>query len=215
MKRIWKVIGRDETGIGHSVVVDRIQEGSWVLDAGCRRYDFVDAILHLEKGCKVLAVDPDPKAKQKRGKEVTFIQAALMSKYKKSISINTTKDPSTFFVPETRYKVRRQDLPKTFESPVVTIPMLMKQYKIKEFSVVKFDIEGSEYDILLNWPGPIADQISVEFHDAYPGRNPFPNPEQYYKLLFKHLKQWYDIVSHKKSGPMWAVNYWDSLFVRK
>lgn len=215
VKRLWKVVGRDETGIGHAIIPDRIQPGSWILDAGCRRYDFVDGVLHLDKGCKILAVDPDPKAKQKRGKDVIFVQAALLNQYKKSITINTTQDPSTFFVPEERYKPRRQDLAKTFTAPVTTIGRLMKEYKIKEFSVVKFDIEGSEYDILMNWPGPIADQISCEFHDAYPGRNPYPDPEQYYKKLFKHIGQWYDIVHHKQSGPMWARNYWDSLFVRK
>jgi hypothetical protein len=89
----------------------------------------------------------------------------------------------------------------------------MKTHGVDVFEVVKMDCEGAEYDILLNWPGPIARQITVEFHD-FLGLRPFPD---YHDALVRHLGQWYKIIKHEEFPHPLAqghpINYWDSLFV--
>ena len=95
----------------------------------------------------------------------------------------------------------------------------MKAFDINFWDIVKLDCEGAEYEILLDWPGVISRQITVEFHE-HTGAN--SGGEATYKKIIEHLSQWYDVIQHVK-GPMYqngrlmckAINYWDSLFVLK
>lgn len=61
----------------------------------------------------------------------------------------------------------------------------------------------------VNWPGPIARQISVSFHE-----HAHPIGEARIKQIVAHLSKWYDPIRHIKDARYCAgENYWDSVFV--
>jgi hypothetical protein len=84
--------------------------------------------------------------------------------------------------------------------------------------VVKLDCEGEEFSILENWPGPIATQISVEFHDFTGPRRALVDEGYYENKLWPHLCQWYKVVKHDwvdlRGEPAYC-GHWDSLLVLK
>lgn len=92
----------------------------------------------------------------------------------------------------------------------------MREHEVDFWEVVKLDCEGAEYEILEEWPGPVARQITVEFHDRL-GRNPEAEPERYYARLMERIGHWYDVILHRQTRPPWGglPTYWDSLFVLK
>ncbi len=99
----------------------------------------------------------------------------------------------------------------------VNIGQLMEDLGIGHWDLIKFDCEGSEFGILENWPGPIADQISVEFHDGHPERDG-PHRriwEDKFSRIFPQLSAWYSLVQHIffKQGEWYG--HWDSLLVKK
>ena len=55
------------------------------------------------------------------------------------------------------------------------------KFGASHWDVVKLDCEGAEYDVLLDWPGPIAEQITVEFHE-HTGAN-VKGPDVYREIL--------------------------------
>ena len=93
----------------------------------------------------------------------------------------------------------------------IDIQTLMRYCKVNRWDLVKLDCEGSEFAILENWPGAIARQISVEFHD---GADPANRTDRYFELLAAKLPD-YDWVKHEKfkQGAWWG--HWDSLIVLK
>ncbi len=89
-----------------------------------------------------------------------------------------------------------------------------KLFDVDVWDVVKLDCEGAEYGVLLDWPGPIANQITVEFHE-HTGAN--EKGIEMYQRILRHLKQWYRVIQHETSQEhgIKTPNYWDSLFVLK
>lgn len=96
----------------------------------------------------------------------------------------------------------------------VNIHQVMGTYNVAHWDIVKLDCEGSEFDILQNWPGPIAAQISVEFHD-YTDKEKW-NDVYYAKLFGDKLPQ-YEVLQHTLTpiGPGPAYGHWDSVLALK
>ncbi len=80
------------------------------------------------------------------------------------------------------------------------------------FALVKLDCEESEFGILENWPGPIATQISVEFHDwTGPWETKAKNSPTYYPNLWAGPLRDYEVVQHELSKVGEGVGHWDTL----
>lgn len=192
----------------HTVDTERLTKDGWVLDVGCRFFDLSAGFVKL--GCRVLAIDPSRDVSDPKLDGVTFERCALIGK------------PN---MPNALFSDSRDAAHLVFghRAPTVGVPSytvtcrniedLMWNYRIKHFDVVKLDCEGAEFDILQRWPGPVATQISVAFHD-------FVNPEwckAAYPALLAHLSQWYDVIQHepyiRHGHPVPC--YWDSLFILK
>jgi hypothetical protein len=80
------------------------------------------------------------------------------------------------------------------------------------WDLIKLNIEGSEYDVLDTWPGPIARQIVVSFHEHTPRARGRAECDR----LIAKISQWYDVqnvVWEKRYGC--SENYWDLLFTLK
>lgn len=72
------------------------------------------------------------------------------------------------------------------------IRSIMLAFGVRIFDAVKLDIEGAEYQVLKAWPGPIAKQISVEFHPH------FCKDKDLISAARAQLDKWYTCVENKE-----------------
>jgi len=185
----------------HTVDLARLTKGGWVLDAGCRDFTFSRGI--ADKGCRVLAIDADHTVKKPAEihPDVFFINWAIADEDGQNTLVMSADPQARYLAPSGE---GRKVTTKTLSS-------IMSASGIRHWDVVKLDVEGSEYKILRSWPGPIATQISIEFHEHVR-----PRPQEMYEEIFHHLGQWYDVVRHEKSARHAThPNFWDTLVCLK
>ncbi len=208
----------------HSIEENLLTPGCWVLDLGSST-DFVFAKEMLNRGMKVISVDCNPKIESSilpdhinfHFERKAIIPENDFSEFKTMKVFNDTDAATTSESTNLRpYSV----LIETINVETIKISEIMSKYNITEFEVIKIDIEGSEYDLLLQMNHPLSKQLSVEFHDFRDLNPTFPNNEIYYEQLMDKILPHYSIVKHEKTHhPGFAhghgYNFWDSLFVKK
>jgi len=198
----------------------------WVLDVGCRGFGMAKQLVSM--GCNVVAMDPDPDIEDLGNNfsvetpKLIFLRQALVSReeaFHGSGVLMRPHDVAGSYV----YSSCSTSNPTT--TPTARPPVDVELVDIVDlthrwlnintrWSAVKLDCEDSEYGILLDWPGPIADQISVEFHEHL--ANFRFNLSEYYPKMLKHLGQWYASVKFDRTHQHGlGENYWDTLFVLK
>lgn len=195
----------------HSLNLDLISKNGWVLDLGCLNFNFYKELKKITKN--IICVDPNPKIGDIPD-DCIFINKAIHT-------INNQK--IDYFIYEDQYgnsllKNENDYCPLITKIEVETISIgdIMERFNIKQFDLIKFDIEGAEYDILLNIDYTISKQYSIEFHDF---RN-FLNSKNFHEKFIEKCSRYCDIVKHEKSKHPWepvgkCFNYWDSLFILK
>lgn len=188
----------------HTVDVDRLR-GGWVLDAGCRDFSFARAM--AARGCRVLALDADASVIDQKIAGVQFHHLALANEDgSREFALHDNLEARGFVHHNTPASVPRTSV------EAVSLKTLMERYGVERWDCVKLDIEGAEYAVLRDWPGPIASQISVEFHEHCVGRQ----APDVYDRVFARLSAWYEIAQHQRSERYCAgSNYWDSLLVQR
>jgi len=179
---------------GHSFDEDRIPQEAWILDAGCRDYEF--ASFMEDRGHHVVTIDADASI-------TPDLPMALVGEGKPEFARYIAAQEAGRVIFEENHTLQ--------EVPTITIRKLADKFGVR-FDLVKMDIEGSEYDVLLTWPGPVATQISVEFHEPT-GQGTAKHGAGVYDRIIKHLGQWYDLVKHDPTPFPDGVNYYDSLWV--
>ena len=215
--------------MGHTIDLDLLPEAPVVLDAGCRGFAFSKDILGLRPKARVLALDPDRLIWDQKIPGVEYVQIGLVGDDRLcSGYVSTTAwadGGANFLAPLNTPKNRaiRKDCGWEFnrfeldEVACVNIANLMRGAAIQHWDVVKLDIEGEEFQVLEKWPGPIATQISVEFHD-FTGPMRHRVDAGYYTSLMNHLGQWYRFARHEwidLDGDPVHFGHWDSLLVLK
>lgn len=189
---------RLETVATHTFDADLLPDHALVLDAGCRYFDF--AIGMRSSGCRVLAIDADR----------DLWNGSLLAGWKALVGIG--KPPTGRFISAgvgSRVVFDSMDGDRV---STVTIADVVREHG--HLDLVKLDIEGSEYDVLLTWPGPVATQISVEFHEHL-GVGVAVHGADAYDRIIAHLGQWYRLMQHEATPFDGGVNYYDSLWVLK
>jgi FkbM family methyltransferase len=200
----------------HTIDESLIDKNGWVLDLGCINFSFAN---ELKKYCNnIICVDPNH--------NIENIPDGL---HYERLAITHLEDVSeqTFYIYNdiNGYSLLNPpkdwcQLERTVTVTVSTIKSLMDKYGIKQFELIKFDIEGAEYKILENIDWSISKQYSVEFHD-FRFMNPYyPSNDLFYESIFSKMKEHCDIIQHEASDhpgfpPGLGRNYWDSLFVTK
>lgn len=183
-----------------------------VLDVGCRHFDFSKAM--LDKGYSVVSIEADDEVIPPEYENLRFGNYAVVATSQNNLlqtlvkfGNGTANHLSTVVGENPRDSALNQVLG-------LSITEISHLFKVVCWDTVKLDCEGAEYGILLEWPGPIAKQITVEFHE-HTGANVF-GPSVYDKI-FEHLSQWYTVVQHESSVRhcLSTPNYWDTLFVIK
>jgi len=196
----------------HSVRTDLLAPGEPVLDVGARNFAFSKEL--VRRGFEVYAMEPDPYILDPGLKGLTLIRRALVWRQL------CGPQPLAMFGNGTGNHLLTQTMARPSECTVVAVECedletVMWRTGIGSWGLVKLDCEGCEYDILRTWPGPVAKEISVEFHDHI-GANPHKDdPERIYRVILDHLAPWYTAVQHERSVRhcIGTPNYWDTLFV--
>lgn len=191
----------------HTVDLDAIPERPVVLDVGCRGFDFTREMLQHRPGARIVAMDPDPAMPADPPEGVTFLREALAGDGR------ATSRYADFSTGEGNFLCDRvPHYARSYTVMCVHITALMQRLAIPYWDVIKLDCEGSEFLILENWPGPIAGQLSIEFHD-WTGPWKAKCTPAYYQRLFAGPLQDYEVLSHELStvgpGPAWG--HWDSV----
>lgn len=199
--------------VDHSIRADMMQDGSYVLDVGCRNFAFSKEC--IRRNWRTFSVDPDPAVDPTHVSCLTHKRVALVAKSHAGQNMEFMAFGNGTGNHLTKYSTQNPPDARRMSVQAVDIKWLMQDFGVDKWALVKLDCEGAEYDILRQWPGPISNQISVEFHEHI-GANPDPaDPEKVYTEIKNHLGQWYKIVQHEKSVRhcLSEANYWDSLWV--
>ena len=153
---------------GWMIDVDLIPRGSTIISAGVGEDISFDLFLINEKNCKIIGIDPTPKSHlfiehQKNLNNFDLIKKALHSYDDDVIKLykNKNKDHVSESVLSTHHSVLDFD---SYYTSTISLENLFESYK--NISVIKMDIEGSEYDIIagLKFIPDSVRQFCVEFH---------------------------------------------------
>lgn len=180
---------RIETIAEHSVDVDLLPENAKILDLGCLGFLFTDEMRRL--GHTVMSVDI-----QKLDRE-DYFQIAISDKVGR-VGVKRTKDAQAATITDGD------------EIMCMDLNMLMLLSRVDFFDLIKIDIEGSEYEVIMSLDKAPARQISIEFHlhTGVYGENEMLLMEN--KLLYLG----YFPVQHDKTKQHGlSYNYWDSLWI--
>jgi Methyltransferase FkbM domain len=187
----------------HSLRTDLLRPGGWVLDGGCRDFAFAGDM--LLRGLRVAALDPSRDVGDPGRPGIAFRPWALVG--------HPRPEPQSFV--EAGNGSRLTSGPWATQASCVTIEALMTELGVPFWEAVKLDVEGAEYEILRNWPGPVARQITVEFHDFNGGATPGTASATHAEIL-AHLGRWYEVAQHAWETRHGAgYSFWDSLFILK
>jgi FkbM family methyltransferase len=198
----------------HTVDLDLLPEVPRVLDAGCRDFDFTRGILELRPKAAILAIDADPDLPSpppELARNIAVLRLAL---------VGDSRERARYFRGSTGHGNFLSDLDRYYDMQPVEVACVnmndllwgarTEQAGPRFIDLVKLDIEGSEFQVLERWPGPVAKQISVEFHD-------WDKPQYdkvYYHDLFGMLGKFgYRVVQHELSIQGTGCGHWDTLIV--
>ena len=215
---------------GHTVDVDLLPEVPVVLDAGSRDFSFAKELRLHRPHAVVFAMDPDPSIAVNENfdtvelfdylaaPDIPLIRLALVGDNRNTCKYAAMENPEGRFLYEGSPDPYHYNYGLRVTDPVVDVPcinistlMSMDDVEVPFWDLVKLDIEGSEFQVLENWPGPIAHQISVEFHDWW-DQNRW-SAAYYERLLAGPLKD-YKFVQHELQGiggNTREMGHWDSL----
>jgi FkbM family methyltransferase len=203
------------TILEHTIEETIIDKNGWILDLGCVNFQFS---LEMKKySNNIICVDPNPTITN-IPEGVFYERAALVWDDRKEVEyfIYNDKNGHSLLNP-TKDWCQLEDKIKITS---INFKDIMKKYNIEKFELIKFDIEGSEYEILENIDWSISKQFSIEFHD-FRFMNPYyPYNHKYYEKLLNKISDKFNVVKHELTDhPGFPVgqglNYWDSLFVEK
>lgn len=175
----------------HSVDLSLLPEKANILDIGCRGFQFTDYMRSL--GHKVTPVDiedfPDK----------TYYRIAITGKDGR-VGIHRNNDPQAT-------RVTQGD-----ELLSMTIETFSNSVGIEVWHLIKMDVEGSEYEIIMNLKKAPAKQLSIEFHlhTGIYGQSEMMLMESKLRSLG------YEFAQHELTEAHGAgFNYWNSLFILK
>jgi hypothetical protein len=174
-----------------------------ILDLGCRGFLFANQLIVL--GHRVITVDCDPLVNPGIVKQNSHYNLAV-SNFIGNVKVVYTKDPQA-----TRINNRNDGMPDNMV-PCITLEMLSKQCDVAMWDLIKIDIEGSEYEVIMSLTEPPAKQLSIEFHL----HTKIYTTKEVQEMRWHLEDLGYQTVSHELTSQHgMGMNYWDSLFILK
>jgi|APGre2960657505_1045072.scaffolds.fasta_scaffold89134_2 FkbM family methyltransferase len=175
--------------------------GGWIIDAGCRNWNF--SIAMKERNEKVYALDIQSMVKPETLD--IFKQNALWIT-NKTMHVNYVHDTNGTFISDNKQSN------KTEEILTITLKDIYNEIGTN-IDCLKMDIEGSEYDILMDEQfRAIPKQLSIEFHE-----HNFKNKhDKLFNSCIQKISKYYVPIKFERVPAHGAgFNYWDTLFINK
>jgi len=174
----------------HACDLDLLPPKANILDLGCRNFLFCNEMERL--GHKVFPVDID-----KLDTDKPYYQVAITD-YDGKCGIHHDRDPQA-----TRIKPGE-------EIPCYKLETFMAACGVDMFDLIKIDIEGAEYPVIMSLKKAPARMLSIEFH-LHTGI--YTQNEM--KLMEAKLRELgYEFARHELTAQHGAgYSYWDSLFI--
>lgn len=173
----------------HSVDMDLLPKKSKIADLGCRGFIFTNEMRRL--GHEVYPIDCDEL-------EGEYIPLAI-SNFNGHVGLEKFRDPNATRILKGGNKVA-----------CMTLEMFSKVTGVEFWDLIKIDIEGSEYEVIMSLDKAPARQISIEYHlhTGVYGESEMLLMEN--KLIYLG----YFPVQHDKTKQHGLpYNYWDSLWI--
>jgi FkbM family methyltransferase len=180
--------------------------GSWFVDLGANQGLFSCFVLRNFKNVSVLAIEPDPYslAKLKMNIELNFGESpnvricengAFSRETKMSLMINDAgnRAGSSFVIDQRRWTRKSEN--QSVEVDVKPLGQILSEYEVGEISVLKIDIEGSEFEVLENYLHSVApDKLpkNIVLEETHLGLDVGKNSA--IEIL---IRSGYSLVSHK------------------
>ena len=169
--------------------------GANILDVGCRGFEFAKSLKSF--GCKVYCIDADK----------------LEDGPYEMIALSDFDGTGYLVKSDDKQATRLQKQPITeYEIHCATLKTISVFYGVDLWDLIKLDIEGSEYEVIMSLDKAPAKQLSIEFHlhTGVYGQAEMAMMEDKLKALG------YEFVKHDYTSQHGVgFNYWDSLFVLK
>jgi FkbM family methyltransferase len=186
------------------------KEPGWVIDAGCRGFNFAYEL--LIKGRNVYAIDiEDLRVPQFDflDNRIVFKQAALTNYTGKTECYLFGNGTGNFIKGINGVPGHSEDRPvQTITVPAITLRGIYNEIGT-DIDLLKLDIEGSEYQVLDSSFEPIPKQITVETHEhCHPDQH-----NAYWPEIFERLCKHYNATLHIREWPQYK--FMDCLFIRK
>lgn len=180
--------------------------GGPVLDVGAR--GFIYSRHFAGKGHRVIALDPSPDVEDPKEPNLEYMRLALVGvEGKRELVMHENHDGRFIKSPGEASELTKYPV---VEVEGVNISTLSTRCNVPQWDLVKINCEGEEYEILPRWPGPIARQMVVSFHEHW---RPAGNAK--ISAIVEYLKQWYTPVKHLVEFKHYGHNFWDSVFALK
>lgn len=175
----------------HSVDLSLLRERANILDLGCRGFGFTHAMRDL--GHTVFPVDIDDLP------EFNDYERCAITNYTGYCGIIHTNDP------------QGTKIGPGNSIPCYTLEDYMKLKRVEFWDLLKSDIEGAEYEMVLNLTKPPAKQVSMEMH-MHCGQK----ESQVWDIVLKLKELGYQKAAWDYSEKHGAgLNVWDALFILK
>jgi len=184
----------------HSVMLSLLPDGANILDIGCRGFLFANYF--GERGDKVYPVDIDNFS----GRH--YFQCAI-SDFDGDVFITRSNDPQATSISKTLLVSPYMETETVGSRKLSTFS---KFVGVQFWDLIKMDVEGSEYQIIMSLDKAPAKQLSIEFHmhTGVYGHYEMTLMEDKLKALGYYPAK-HEMTSEHGAGK----NYWDSLWILK
>ena len=140
---------------------DTLLTGGWVIDAGCRGFEFFTAL--YPKQCYCIDIENISPVNHWQH-QLTFRHAALTAKSGETEAYLFGNGTANFIKGINEKPGDLPDRPLKIETvKCITLEDIYAEIGTN-IDLLKLDIEGAEYEVLLGMKDPIPKQISCEFH---------------------------------------------------
>ena len=182
----------------HTYEETLLPEEAKVMDVGCRGFLFTDELRRL--GHLVYAIDIESLWPRQN-----FI-CAIAGETGRCM-LKKSSDPQATTI------LKSHGIPLDgFDVPMYTIKDFSQMVKVDFWDIIKMDIEGSEYEVIMSLTEPPAKQLSIEFH-LHTGVYGIQDVR---KMEAKLHSLGYEFAKHVQTSQHgMGMNYWDSLFILK
>jgi hypothetical protein len=187
----------------HTVEDTLLGPGAIILDLGCRGFLFMNELYEKHK-YSVFGVDCDYYLE---ASPFHYLRLAITDFNGTVYVIRDDKDPQA-----TKITKDKNQKGVKHAIPAMTLRSLMTMLGFYSADLIKIDIEGSEYEVIMSLTEPPAKQLSIEFHLHTKVYGDAQVKEMEDKLL---SLGYYPAKHDKYPAHGLPANYWDSLWILK